>query len=38
MDERKDKRTASFKFMDDLLSQLEKQGVTVYRLEGEMNA
>lgn len=36
MDERKNKRVASFKFMDDLLSQLEKQGVTVYRFEGEM--
>lgn len=35
MGERKNKRAASFKFMDDLLSQLEKQGVTVYRLAGD---
>ena len=36
MGKRKNKRAASFKFMDDLLSQLEKQGVTVIVLKGEM--
>ena len=34
MGERKNKRAASFKVMDDLLCQLEKHGVTVYRFDG----